>query len=263
IMNNKYTFKIDDVFDLQDIKDWGRTTALEAFNHIVKSYGVEVKADNFTIHLRKRVGENVGKQYRIGKDIIQDQFKDEGSNLVTRMFSQMKDGRTFIGMSTDYLTAEELSLLQSVPGAIQNGKLAVNYLISPYAQYWSNTTNVFYDGEMVDQNIEDPEKLLKATREELRKKEIPEIEISINAADIHKIDRIESPPDMGDIVYAYDPEMEMKNIEMRVMEMTEYPFSMDKHTQVVLANFKIQSYDDIIADLERSKRIVNDLFSGG
>ncbi|NUU73758.1 hypothetical protein HP552_00355, partial [Paenibacillus xylanilyticus] len=39
IMNNKYTFKIDDVFDLQDIKDWGRTTALEAFNHIVKSYG--------------------------------------------------------------------------------------------------------------------------------------------------------------------------------------------------------------------------------
>lgn len=116
---------------------------------------------------------------------------------------------------------------------------------------------------MIDQDIEDPEKLLKATREELRKKEIPEIEIAINAADIHKIDRIESPPDMGDIVYAYDPEMEMPNIEMRVMEMTEYPFSMDKHTQVVLANFKVQDYDDIIADLERSKRIMNDLLSGG
>lgn len=263
IMNNKYTFRIDDVFELQDIKDWGRTTALEAFNHIVRSYDAEVWADNFTIHLRKRVGEDKGKQYRIGKDIIQDQFKDEGSNLVTRMYSQMKDGRTFIGMSTDYLTAEELSLLQGVPGAIQNGKLTVNYLISPYAQYWQNTTNVFYDGEMIDQDIEDPEKLLKATREELRKKEIPEIEIAINAADIHKIDRIESPPDMGDIVYAYDPEMEMPNIEMRVMEMTEYPFSMDKHTQVVLANFKVQDYDDIIADLERSKRIMNDLLSGG
>ncbi|NUU53044.1 phage tail protein, partial [Paenibacillus taichungensis] len=259
IMNNKYTFKVDDIFELQDIKDWGRTTALEAFNHIVKSYGAEVWADNFTIHLRKKVGKDEGKQYRIGKDIIQDQFKDEGSNLVTRMYSQMKDGRTFIGMSTTYLTAEELSLLQGVPGAIQNGKLAVNYLVSPYAQYWQNTTNVFYDGEMIDQDIEDPEKLLKATREELRKKEIPEIEISINAADIHKIDRIESPPDMGDIVYAYDPEMEMPNIEMRVMEMTEYPFSMDKHTQVVLANFKVQDYDDIIADLERSKRIMNDL----
>ncbi|WFR65503.1 phage tail spike protein [Paenibacillus amylolyticus] len=263
IMNNKYTFKIDDVFELQDIKDWGRTTALEAFNHIVRSYGAEVRADNFTIHMRKQVGEDNGKQYRIGKDIIQDQFKDEGSNLVTRMYSQMKDGRTFIGMSTDYLTSEELSLLQGVPGAIQNGKLTVNYLISPYAQYWQNTTNVFYDGEMIDQDIEDPEKLLKATREELRKKEIPEIEIAINAADIHKVDRIESPPDMGDIVYAYDPEMEMPNIEMRVMEMTEYPFSMDKHTQVVLANFKVQDYDDIIADLERSKRIMNDLLSGG
>ncbi|WP_257219527.1 prophage endopeptidase tail family protein [Paenibacillus sp. LK1] len=263
IMNNKYTFKVDDIFELQDIKDWGRTTALEAFNHIVKSYGAEVWADNFTIHLRKKVGKDEGKQYRIGKDIIQDQFKDEGSNLVTRMYSQMKDGRTFIGMSTTYLTAEELSLLQGVPGAIQNGKLAVNYLISPYAQYWTNTTNVFYDGEMIDQDIEDPEKLLKATREELRKKEIPEIEISINAADIHKIDRIESPPDMGDIVYAYDPEMEMPNIEMRVMEMTEYPFSMDKHTQVVLANFKLQNDIDVIADLERSKRIMNDLLSGG
>ncbi|CAM3235008.1 hypothetical protein HP548_01170 [Paenibacillus taichungensis] len=38
---------------------------------------------------------------------------------------------------------------------------------------------------------------------------------------------------------------------------------MDKHTQVVLANFKVQDYDDIIADLERSKRIMNDLLSGG
>ncbi|QWU17402.1 phage minor structural protein, N-terminal region [Paenibacillus sophorae] len=258
-----YTFVTHDTFDLRDVKDWGRTTALAALQDTVNLYGCEIEPDNFVIHLYKKIGSDKGFQYRLGKNIISDTFKDDSNSLVTRMYSQMKDGRTFIGLSTDNLTVEELSLLQSVPGSIQDGKIMVNYLISPYAQYWTNDVNAFYDGELIDQNIEDPVELLKATREALRKKEMPEFEIGVSAADIHKIDNEEEPAGLGDTVYAYDPDMEMTNISCRVMELTEYPFARDKHSQATLANYMLRDDTQVLADLERSKQVLNDLLSGG
>ncbi|MNO34238.1 Prophage endopeptidase tail [compost metagenome] len=258
-----YTFILHDIFDLRDVKDWGATTALAALQDTVNLYGCEIEPDNTVIHLYKRIGSDDGFEYRIRKNIISDSFKDDNSNLTTRMFSQMKDGRTFIGLSADFLTSEERSLLLSVPGAIVDNKLAVNYLISPYAQYWTNNVNTFYDGELIDQNIEDPEELLIATREALRKKEMPEFSIGVSAADIHKIDPDEQQPRLGDTVYAYDPDMELQRVSCRVMELTEYPFSMDKHSQATLSNFQMRDDTQVLADLERSKQILNDLLSGG
>lgn len=258
-----YTFVLHDTFDLRDVKDWGATTALAALQDAVNLYGCEIEPDNTVIHLYKRIGNDDGFEYRFKKNIISDSFKDDTSNLTTRLFSQMKDGRTFIGLSADYLTAEERSLLQSVPGAIVDNKLAVNYLISPYAQYWTNNVNTFYDGELIDQNIEDPVELLVATREALRKKEMPEFEIGVSAADIYKIDPDEQQPRLGDTVYAYDPDMELQRVSCRVMELTEYPFSMDKHSQATLSNYMMRDDTQVLADLERSKQIFNDLLSGG
>ncbi|QSF42644.1 phage tail protein [Paenibacillus tianjinensis] len=258
-----YTFVTHDSFDLRDIKDWGATTALAALQDAVNLYGCEIEPDNTVIHLYKRIGSNDGFEYRFRKNIISDSFKDDASNLTTRLFSQMKDGRTFIGLSAEFLTTEERSLLDSVPGAIIDNKLVVNYLISPYAQYWTNNVNTFYDGELIDQNIEDPEELLIATREALRKREMPEFEISVSAADIYKIDPDEQQAGLGDTVYAYDPEMELQRVSCRVMEITEYPFSMEQHSQVTLSNYQMRDDTQVLADLERSKQILNDLLSGG
>lgn len=258
-----YTFVLHDTFDLRDVKDWGATTVLAALQDVANLYGCEIDPDNFVIHLYKRIGSDDGFEYRIRKNIINDSFKDNVSNLTTRLFSQMKNGRTFIGLSADYLTTEERSLLQSVPGTIVDNKLAVNYLISPYTQYWTNNVNAFYDGELIDQNIEDPEELLIATREALRKKEMPEFEIGVSAADIYKIDPDEQRPGLGDTVYAYDPEMELQRVSCRVMELTEYPFAMDKHSQATLSNYQMRDDTQVLADLERSKQILNDLLSGG
>jgi phosphohistidine swiveling domain-containing protein len=258
-----YTFVLHNTFDLRDVKDWGATTALAALQDAVNLYGCEIEPDNTVIHLYKRIGSDDGFEYRIRKNIISDRFKDDNSNLTTRMFSQMKDSRTFIGLSADFLTTVERSLLQSVPGAIVDNKLAVNYLISPYAQYWTNNVNIFYDGELIDQNIEDPEELLIATREVLRKKEMPEFEIGVSAADIYKIYPDEQQPRLGDTVYAYDPDIELQRVSCRVMELTEYPFSMDKHSQATLSNYQMRDDTQVLADLERSKQILNDLLSGG
>ncbi|WP_410770965.1 phage tail protein [Fontibacillus sp. BL9] len=260
----RFTFQVHDTFDLWDIKDFGRTTVLAALNQVINTYKAEIRPDNFVIHIHKKTGSQTERyEFRTKKNIISDSFKDDGTGLVTKMHAQMKDGRTWVGMSADNLTAEERSLLQSIPGAIQNGKVMVNYLLSPYVNYWGSDSVPFFAGENIQQDIEDPVELLKSTREELRKKEMPELEINLSAADLHKIDRDERPPDLGDAATVYDPEMEMHRIAVRIVELTEYPYSIDQHSKVTLANFALKDDIDLLADLEKSRKVMENLLSGG
>lgn len=121
----------------------------------------------------------------------------------------MKDGRTFIGMDASLLTDLERSLLSSIPGTIVNGKLTVNYLISPFAQYWASDSVPFYDGEIIEQDIEEAEDLLKATRKALLEQEVVSLEATISTADLFKIDHTEPKPHLGDDVMCIDPDMGM------------------------------------------------------
>ncbi|MDH2330493.1 phage tail protein [Paenibacillus polymyxa] len=259
----RFKFVIHDTFDLHDVKDFGRGTCLEALNKIIQMYECEVEPDNFTINLRKKIGTDNGLQYRLKKNIVSSSFKDKGESLVTRMFAQMKDGRTFIGMDASKLTDEERSLLSSVPGTIVNGKLAVNYLISSYAQYWASESVPFYDGEIIEQDIEEPEDLLKATRKALAEQENVTLEVTVSTADLFKIDNTEPKPALGDNVMCIDPAMDMNKLKARITELTEYPYSRDKHSEPTISNVNLRDYADIISDLERNKNIINNLFSNG
>ncbi|KYG95679.1 phage tail protein [Paenibacillus jamilae] len=259
----RFKFVIHDTFDLHDVKDFGRGNCLEALNKIIQMYECEVEPDNFTINLRKKIGTDNGLQYRLKKNIVSSSFKDKGESLVTRMFAQMKDGRTFIGMDASKLTDEERSLLSGVPGTIVNGKLAANYLISPYAQYWASESVPFYDGEIIEQDIEEPEELLKATRKALREQENVTLEVTVSTADLFKIDNTEPEPHLGDTVMCIDPAMDMNKLKARITELTEYPYSRDKHSEPTISNVNLRDYADIISDLERNKNIINNLFSNG
>lgn len=259
----RFKFVIHDTFDLHDVKDFGRGTCLEALNKVIQMYECEVEPDNFTINLRKKIGTDNGLQYRLKKNIVSSSFKDKGESLVTRMFAQMKDGRTFIGMDASKLTDEERSLLSGVPGTIVNGKLAVNYLISPYVQYWSSDSVPFYDGEIIEQDIEEPEDLLKATRKALAEQENVTLEVTVSTADLFKIDNSEPKPHLGDAVMCIDPAMDMNKLKARITELTEYPYSRDKHSEPTISNVNLRDYADIISDLERNKNIINNLFSNG
>lgn len=259
----RFTFVIHDSFDLHDVKDFGRGTCLEALNKIVDMYECEVEPDNFVINLKKRIGSDHGLQYRLKKNIVSSSFKDKGESLVTRMHAQMKDGRTFIGMDASLLTDLERSLLSSIPGTIVNGKLAVNYLVSPFAQYWASDSVPFYDGEIIEQDIEEAEDLLEATRKALLEQEVVSLEATISTADLFKIDNTEPEPHLGDDVMCIDPDMGMNRLKARITELTEYPYSLDKHAEPTISNLNLRDYDDIISDLERNKNITNNLFSNG
>lgn len=259
----KFTFSVDDTFDLKDVKDFGRGNCLEALNKVIELYGCEINPDNFVIHIKKQIGMNRGYQARIRKNLMNITYKDASRALVTRMFSQMKDGRTFIGLPASNLTAEEYALLNAVPGAIVGGIIKVNYLISPYAGYWSNTTNTYYDGEIIKPDIEDPLEILKATRAALREQEVPALDIDLSAADIHRIDRTEPIVDLGDTIRIFDSEMQINDISARVMELREPLFDPEKQPDFTLANYYLRDYHDIIADLDKSKQIVERIISGG
>ncbi|MEK3699365.1 phage tail protein [Paenibacillus sp. FSL R10-2199] len=259
----RFTFSIDDTFDLSDVKDFGQGNCLQALNKVIELYGCEIEADNFVIHLKKQIGKDEGMQYRIQKNIVSDQFKDDASSLVTRLFCQMKDGRTWIGQPASILTNEERTLLGAVPGAIVNGILQVNYLISPYAASWGSNSVPYFDGEIIEQDIESVADLLEAARKTLREKEIPSFEVTADSADLYKIRRNAVKPDLGDTAYCYDPDIELVNLKARIMELTEYPYTKEKHAQAVLSNVEVKDMDDIIADLDKSKKLVDNLYSNG
>lgn len=261
--NGKFTFVVEGPFDLKDIKDFGRGNTLQALNYVVEKYGCEIEPDNFVIHVKKNIGMDRGLQYRFKKNIININFKDSSRTLTTRMFSQMKDGRTFIGLPASNLTSEEYALLNAVPGAIVGGEIRINYLISPYAGYWSNNVNTYYDNEIINQDIEDPLELLIATRKALKENEVPAIDVNVSAADLHKIDDEEPEVYLGDTVRMFDEGMQIDGITARAMEVTEYPYEKDKHPDVKLANYFMRDYLDIIADLDKSKQIVDNIISGG
>ncbi|MFE4709441.1 hypothetical protein ACFRAM_01095 [Paenibacillus sp. NPDC056722] len=46
-----YTFVLHDIFDLRDVKDWGRTTVLAGLNDFINLYGCKIESDNTVIHL--------------------------------------------------------------------------------------------------------------------------------------------------------------------------------------------------------------------
>ena len=261
--NGRFTFVLHDTFDLYDVKDWGRTNCLAALNDIIRMYDVEIEPDNFTIHVRKKIGGDYGHQYRIGKNVISSVFKDDGSALTTRLYARMKDDRTWIGQPATILTAEERARLQTIPGAIVGGILQVNYLVSEYAAAWSTPDTPFYDAEIIEQNITNVNDLLRQARKVLAENEVPALEVNVDAADVFKLDGTETRAGLGDTVYCVDPEMELPNITARITEITEFPYDINKHTQVTVANVMGRDMADIIADLDRSKRIVHDIMSGG
>ncbi|WP_342439347.1 phage tail protein [Paenibacillus sp. FSL L8-0436] len=261
----RFTISVDDTFDLADVKEFGGGNCLEALNAVINLYGAEVDPDNFVIHLRKKIGDvNSALQYRIGKNIVSSSASDDTSSLCTRLFAEMKDSRTWIGQPASILTADERArLLAADPNAITDGIIRVNYLVSPYAAAWASASVPYYDDLLTEQDVTDPVKLLEAARLRLAEREVPALEVRVSAADLYKLDSTEPRPGLGDTVTLVDPDMDLAHVNARITELTEYPYTRNKHTQGTIANVQRRDYAQIIADLESTRRAIDNVFSGG
>lgn len=265
---NLFKFQIMDVFELKDVYKWGYSNCLKAFQDLVNLYEAEFIPDNYLIRVYKKININNGAHYRYSKNIISDTFETNTDTLVTRMTGLAKDGLTIINLATSHLTPEELARLNVIPGAIENGKIKVPYLVSQYVTSWATPDNTFFDGEFEDSNIEaDTEEGKLLLLEEIRKKlaaaEVPELQIEVDAADLWKNSVNEFRPQIGETVQLVDNDMELDGITARVMELTEYPFDPSKNAQVTLANYMLKDFNDILADLNASKKEWEGLLTNG
>ena len=261
----RFSISIDDTFDLVDVKDFGRGTVLEAFNALLSMYGAEVDADNFSLHLRKQIGDaNSDYRVKVGRNMLSAAFTDDGNSLCTRLYAEMKDSRTWIGQPASILTADEQArLLASNPSAITGGVINVNYLVSQYAGLWASDSVPFYDDVLQEQDVTDVLKLLEAARKRLAERDVPALELSVSAADLFKLDNAEARPGLGDTVTVIDPDIGADMLTARITDMTEYPYDPGQHTQLTVANVMRRDYTQILADLESSRRTVESVFSGG
>jgi hypothetical protein len=260
----RFTISVDDDFALNDVRDFVRGNCLEALNAILTLYGAEIEPDNFTLHIRKKVGNPASDlQYRYAKNIVNSAFADDGASLCTRLFAEMKDSRTWIGQPASILTPAERARLEAIPGAIVGGNIAVNYLISPDAGVWASDSVPYYDDTFSAQDVTDPLKLLEAARQRLTERSAPLVEVSVSAADLHKIDATEPQPGLGDTVTLVDVDMGLDYATARITELTEFPYAKDRNAQVTVANVMRRDYAQIIADLESGRKTVEDAFSGG
>lgn len=261
----RFSISVDDTFDLADVKDFGNGNCLEALNAILTLYGAEVEPDNFTLHIRKKIG-NAASPYsvRLTRNLLTASFTDGAESLCTRLFAEMKDSLTWIGQPASILTADEQArLLAANPSAVTGGIIRVNYLVSQYADLWTSDSVPFYDDLLTEQDVTDPLKLLEAARARLAEREVPALEVSVSAADLFKLDAHEARPGLGDTITLQDAGLGLTAISARITEMTEYPYDPGKHTQITVANVLRRDYTQIIADLETSRRAVDNVFSGG
>lgn len=261
----RFSISVDDTFDLADVKDFGNGNCLEALNAILTLYGAEVEPDNFVLHIRKKIG-NAASPYsvRLTRNLLTASFMDGAESLCTRLFAEMKDSLTWIGQPASILTADEQArLLAANPSAITGGIIRVNYLVSQYADLWTSDSVPFYDDLLTEQDVTDPLKLLEAARTRLAEREVPALEVSVSAADLFKLDAHEARPGLGDTITLQDAGLGLTAINARITEMTEYPYDPGRHTQLTVANVLRRDYTQIIADLETSRRAVDNVFSGG
>lgn len=267
--NGKFTFQIMDSIELKDVYKWGFCNCLKALQDLVNLYEVEFVPDNYNIKIYKKINIDNGREYRYARNIVSDDFETNTNTLVTRMTGLAKDSLTIIGLPSSHLTTTERIPLEGIPGAIVNGIIKVPYIISRYAGSWATPDNYYFDDECEDTDIEaDTEagklQLLNFMRKRLKENEVPELQIKLSPVDLHKkAGSGEGAPQLGETVYMVDPGMQIDDISARIVEMTEYPFDLSKTAELTIANYLLRDGNQILADLESSKDLLDNIFTKG
>lgn len=214
----------DGTLDYLDVLQQDRLTVIK--EQLLKKWGGELSADNFTVSLLNRCGTERRHAIRRGRNIKDISCVEDVSEVVTRLHVRGYDNANF----------ED----------INGGK---DYIDSAYIGAYSHIKEGYYDLDDED----DPAELLRLGRERLAQVEKPKVEYDINLAALRgtaqyrfyrDLERLET----GDSVVVHH-DMLSADIEARALEVTE-----DCLTQAVVSCKVGNTRDDLFASFAASAR---------
>lgn len=199
---------------------------------IIPRWNCEIEIDNFTVTAKKRIGQDRNYHIRRGKNLKGINYREDMSNVVTRLYAKGYDGLTF----------ED----------INGGK---RYVDSPLIDKYAHIKA----GDHHFSDIEDKKELLEAAKEHILTIDKPYIHYDIDLVELRDSDDYEHFKELetfnlGDTVYVYNDKLDI-DINARILEY-EYNPKRRQNSVVVLGNFT-QRLEDTLGQFEDTKRKVD------
>lgn len=156
---SKFDVGIVDVEEKLDYLDILEQKRSEAIKTVINTWGGEIHVDNYTINLRKQIGQNNGVVLRMGRNIDGIEFLEDISGIVTRMHVFGYQGANFKD--------------------INDGK---DFIDSPNIEKYAN----IYEDYAYFEDEEDPQTLLNLGKKELEKRDKPLFSVRVNLLKLTK-----------------------------------------------------------------------------
>lgn len=224
---------VDAELDNTDI-ELSKTNPAAVVSKLIENVGGELEIDNYSVGLRKNIGNYNGVQFRTGKNNSDIKKTTNSKTLCTRLYAYGIDDLDITSVNA-----------------------GVAYLDSPYINDYDYIHEKYIDFNDIDDPAELMEEALKKFSTETTDGiDKPEVTIEANIIELKKINKRFETFALGDTTIDIDEDLNI-NINARIMEYEYYPYEPNK-SNVVLKNFK-RNLSDLIVSLADSRNKVTNI----
>jgi phage minor structural protein len=212
-----------------------KTNPAAIVNKLIENIGGELERNNYTVSLRKRIGNNNGVEFRTGKNNVEIRKSTDSKELCTRLYPYGQDDLdiTSVNDSVAYLDSQYIS--------------NYDYIHTRYIDY---------------SDIDDPAELKSKGLAEFSTEERdgidkPKVTYEVSIVELKKLSGYQFETfTLGDTVRIIDEDLNI-DVNARVMEYEYYPYE-PQRSKVVLANFR-NNIGKLLAGLADTRNKLNSI----
>ena len=217
-----WSFSVIDSFDTVEFENFGNANCLDLFSQVLERYGAEFDLNGNDVIIREKIGSLIDLQFRYNHNVKTLNRSVDTSNLSTYIKGtgkQREDGT--------YVVSAEYTSPNAAIFGIKHAPPYSNESITHLATLQRNLQRAIQD--------------------------TPEVSIELEFVVLKDAGYTKSKPGLGDVVPTiYEPLKDL-DLDLRVMEIEEYPES-NKAPKVVLATSKLTLAD---ADFSYQKALLD------
>lgn len=212
-----------------------KTNPAAIVNKLIENIGGELERNNYTVSLRKRIGNNNGVEFRTGKNNAEIRKSTDSKDLCTRLYPYGQDDLdiTSVNDSVAYIDSQYIS--------------NYDYIHTRYIDY---------------SDIDDPAELKSKGLAEFSTEERdgidkPKVTYEVSIVELKKLSGYQFETfTLGDTVRIIDEDLNI-DVNARIMEYEYYPYE-PQRSKVVLANFR-NNIGKLLAGLADTRNKLNSI----